>query len=268
MTVAVRRLGRAGREMVGVLTSAGDRSASSAAMLLCRPFGQEAIRTAPMDRVLASRLAREGVSSLVFDWHGSGDSPGEEDQQSLADWTTDLEAADELLRSECPGVTSWFAMGLSAHMALRAAARAAQPPRKLILWEPVVEGPRYVQALFDAHRQEVAFEYNYPWPKLLRRGSVEEPRLPGSVLGIDVGAVLAGEIERIDGLSLAPSLRRGVEIVCCASPDVLERIARLPGASLARTERVDSRMNWMLSQAQGGSLVPPELLPAVLRALG
>lgn len=268
MTVAVRRLGRAGREMVGVLTHADARASKAAAVLLCRPFGQEAIRTAPMYRVLASRLAREGMASLVFDWHGTGDSPGEESQQSLSGWTTDLEEADALLRAECPGATSWFAMGLSAHIALRAASRASQPPRRLILWEPVVEGSNYVQALFDAHRQEVAFEYNYPWTKLLRRGSVEEPGLPGSVLGIDIGEALASEIERIDGLPLAPSLRRGVEIVCCAAPDVLERIARQPGASLVQMVRVDSRMNWMLSQAQGGSLVPPELLPAVLRALG
>lgn len=268
MTVAVRRLGRADREMVGVLTQAVARGASPGSVLLCRPFGQEAIRTAPMYRVLASRLARDGVTSLVFDWHGTGDSPGEEAQQSLTGWTTDLEAADSLLRAECPGVPSWFAMGLSSHMALRAAARAPQPPRRLILWEPVVDGPTYIQALFDAHRQEVAFEYNYPWPRLLRRGSVEEPRMPGSVLGIDVGDALAGDIQRIDGLPLAPAMRRGVEIVCCAAADVLERMAEQPGASLAQMVRIDSRMNWMVSQAQGGSLVPPELLPTVTKALG
>lgn len=267
MNVAVRRLGSAGREMVGVLTSADGARSRSSAVLLCRPFGPEAVRTSPMYRVLASRLARQGISSLVIDYHGTGDSPGEEDQQSLAGWTTDIEAAAELLRSECPGVIDWFAMGLSAHMALRAAARAVQPPRRLFLWEPVVNGPDYAEALFDAHRQEIAFEYNYPWSKLVRSGRVEEPRLPGSVLGVDIGDALASEIARIDGLPLAPSMRRGVRVTCCAAPELLARIALEPGASLAELVPVESRMNWMLSQAHGGSLVPPELLPAVLRAL-
>lgn len=267
MTVAVIRLGSAGREMVGVLTSAGGHRAGPRTVVLCRPFGQEAVRTAPMYRVLASRLAREGISSLVFDFHGTGDSPGAEDQQSLESWTADLEAADKVVRSRCPGTVDWFAMGLSAHVALRAAGRTAHPPRKLILWEPVVNGADYAEALFAAHRQEVAFEYNYPWEKLRRLGRVEEPRLPGSVLGVDVGDQLSAEIARVDGLPLAPPMRRGVKIACFAAPELLARIASRAATSLAELVPVESRMNWMLSQASGGALVPPELVPAVLRAL-
>jgi uncharacterized protein len=205
MSLEVRRFGRATREMVGLLLRPSNAAARRPAFLFCRPFGQEATRTASMYRVLADRLAREGTPVLAFDYHGTGDSPGEEGDQTLRGWTEDIEAAHALLQDEAGGPVHWFAMGLACQMALRAAARIEQPPAHLVLWEPVFDGKTYLDAMFAAHRDELAYEYQQTWAQLIRQGRATEPAVPGDVLGFELGQALVDEIRLLQHLPLAPA---------------------------------------------------------------
>lgn len=263
MSLEVRRFGRGTREMVGVLLQPASTASRRPAFLLCRPFGQEATRTASMYRVLADRLAREGTPVLTFDYHGTGDSPGEEIDQTLRGWVEDIEAAHDELLAQAGGPVHWFAMGLAGQLALRAAARMTQPPAHLVLWEPVFDGKNYLEAMFDAHRQELAYEYQQTWAQLIRQGRATEPTLPGDVLGFELGPTLTDEIRAIQQLPLAPALRRGTRIICGVHPEHEQRIAELPGGSSVSVRRIDSRTNWMLSQAMSSAIVPPEVVPAL-----
>lgn len=249
--------------MVGLLLRRRDGSRPRPGFLLCRPFGQEATRTASMYRVIADRLAREGSNVLTFDYHGTGDSPGEESEQSLAEWSKDIEAAHHLAAADAGPVVHWFAMGLACHAALRAAARLDVPPAHLVLWEPVLDGAAHVQRMFDAHREELAHEFEVPWDRLIRQGRAAEPAIPGDVLGFQVGRSLSSEIHELPSLPLAAALRRGVTVTCGIHAENEARLRDLAGARLIRLCRIETRTNWMLSQAMGSAIVPPEVMPAL-----
>ncbi len=68
-------------------------------VVLCNPFGQEALRAHRLYRVLAERLARSGIDVMRFDYYGTGDSSGEDQEGELSGWTRDIRTVhDELLR--------------------------------------------------------------------------------------------------------------------------------------------------------------------------
>jgi pimeloyl-ACP methyl ester carboxylesterase len=230
-------------------------------------MGQEAVRTAAVYRVLADRLAREGCESLRFDYHGTGDSPGEEDRQTLSGWIEDTLAAHEQLDPGHGVPVHWFGMGLGATLALRAALRAKNLPTHLVLWEPVLDGTEYARTLQDAHRAELTREFGEPWPRLLESGKVVEPTLPGDILGFDIGQALADELLQLHEVSLAPALRRGIHVTCAVHAEQRASLAGLEGNSLLRLHTVESRTNWMSSQAMGTAIVPPDLPRTLLSTL-
>lgn len=267
MDLSIRRFGRPSREMVGVHQDARGGARARARFLLCRPLGQEAVRTAAVFRVLSDRLAREGCDSLRFDYHGTGDSPGEEQQQSLAAWVEDTLAAHEQL-NPCTGVPIiWFGMGLGATLALRAALRAEAPPSHLVLWEPALDNRAYVQALLEAHRAELVREFGEPWLRLLQTGKAVEPSLPGDVLGFEIGQQLADDLQQLHEDTLAPVLRRRIRVTCAVQADLRPQFADLEGNSMLRLHTVESRTNWMSSQAMGTAIVPPDLPRTLLSTL-
>ncbi|HWP20993.1 MAG TPA: alpha/beta fold hydrolase [Burkholderiaceae bacterium] len=270
MDISIRRFGRAGREMVGVMQHAAAGRRPRAAFLLCRPLGQEAIRTSAMFRALADRLAREGCTVLRFDYHGTGDSPGDEGMQSMALWAEDLLAAHELLLREdpqCP--VHWFGMGLGGNIAARAAARATVAPRHAVLWEPVLDGQGYMRDLLASHRSELSRELGLEWHQVLRRKREEEPSLPGVVLGFHVGAPLTEELRQLKELPLSPAARRGVKLTCAVTKDQQEamHIAQKHLGEALRLHVVETRTNWMSTEALGTAIVPQDVPRTLLATL-
>lgn len=267
MHITIRRFGRSGREMVGVHQGATSTGVARARFLLCRPLGQEAVRTAAIYRVLGERLAREGCESLRFDYHGTGDSPGEEQDQGLGGWIDDTLAAHEQLLDGTDTPIVWFGMGLGAALALRAALRVRRPPTQLVLWEPVLDGPAYVLALMEGHRRELERMFRVPWPRLVRSGKVAEPALPGDVLGFQVGERLARDLHDMQDLDLAPLLRRGLRVLCATSSEQRKALAELRSHPGLQLHTVVQQTDWMSSQAMGTAVVPPELMKAMLSTL-
>lgn len=268
MDLAIRRFGRPAREMVGVYQTASATDAPRARFLLCRPLGQEAVRTAAIYRVVGERLARERCESLRFDYHGTGDSPGQEEDQSLSGWLDDTLAAHEQLQDrgdDAPVI--WFGMGLGATLALRAALRARKPPAQLVLWEPVLDGPTYVRQLMEGHQRELVRMFRVPWDRLLDSGKAIEPDLPGDILGFQVGPSLADELHALRDVQVAPALRRGVRVLCAVPTEQRGHFADLENHPEFRMHNIGQITDWMSSQAMGTAIVPPDLLRAVLSTL-
>ncbi|WP_170162309.1 alpha/beta fold hydrolase [Caldimonas tepidiphila] len=268
MELSIRNFGAPGRAMVGVMQHARAGAARRSAFLLCRPYGQEAIRTSPMYRAISDRLAREGCDVLRFDYHGSGDSAGDESAQSLSLWVEDTMAAHELLLAEDPQrAVHWFGLGLGANIALRAAARARRVPRHLVLWDPVLDGPRYMQALCDSHRTELSRELGLEWHQLVRRGREREPALPGTVLGFPFGEKLCEELRHLRELPLAAAARRGVRLSCAVPEDDRPRLEGALDASRLTLHSLETRTNWMSTEAMGTAIVPQEVMRSLLSTL-
>src|SRR5438128_4798529 len=69
-------------------------------VVLCNPFGIEALTAHRAYRHLAERLADAGISAVRFDYHGTGDSSGrDEDPDRLGAWVESTRACMRWLRA-------------------------------------------------------------------------------------------------------------------------------------------------------------------------
>lgn len=139
--------GPADRRLVGFYHPPEKATPKQTAVLMCCPLGHEATRVHRLYRVIAERLARQGIAVLRFDYFGAGDSPGDDTDGEMTGWCSDLLAAHaELLRQVSPQAVGWIASRLGATLAIQAAPDAPELNR-LILWDPIVDGAAYVLEL-------------------------------------------------------------------------------------------------------------------------
>jgi alpha-beta hydrolase superfamily lysophospholipase len=117
-------------------------------VVLCNPFGHEAMCTHRTYRHLAERLASAGFHAFRFDYHGTGDSSGDAgDPARLRTWLDGIGAAiDELRVVAGVRAVNLFGVRLGATLATLAAAER-RDVQGLVLWAPFVKGGAYVREL-------------------------------------------------------------------------------------------------------------------------
>ncbi len=122
-------------------------------VVLCNPFGYDALCTHRGWRKLAERLALAGLPTLRFDYPGTGDAQGMEDDPGRVDaWLASIGSAVRRLR-EWTGVTRVALVGLRLGAMLAAVAAERQGGvDALVLLAPPLTGRRYIREL-RAHRQ-------------------------------------------------------------------------------------------------------------------
>jgi pimeloyl-ACP methyl ester carboxylesterase len=87
---------------------------------------------------------------LRFDYSGTGDSWGDLSDASIDQWVADVGAA--VREMEMSGATEISLVGLRLGATLAAlSACEQQSVRKVVLWEPVLDGARYVATLRALH---------------------------------------------------------------------------------------------------------------------
>ncbi len=120
----------------------------SSAVVLCNPFGYEAICAYRAYCHLAERLAATGFPVLRFDYHGTGDSSGQDDDPDrVRAWLDSVaEAARELKARSQQAEISLFGVRLGATLAAAAAAEL-DDVASLVLWAPCATGRAYVREM-------------------------------------------------------------------------------------------------------------------------
>ncbi len=246
--------GSAQRQLFGIMHPGRGDGDHRIAVLLCSPFGLEAIRSRRTFRVLAERLARAGHSVLRFDYFGTGDSAGEDQDVTLDGWGNDIEVASRTLMSEAPGLPIvWVGLGLGATAAWLTARRIQQPPRRLLLWEPVIDGPGYIETLRRRHQDLVG---SIAKPSAVSRPTDAEGF---EALGFMVSRTLANEMGAlsVDTLSAA-----GVKIptTLVSQPEdpfarLMAQLCQSVGPAFNHVEQSHS-VDWMSETADAGTLVP------------
>lgn len=114
-----------------------------AGVVLCHPFGQEYMRAHRAMRQLALLLSRQGYHVLRFDYRGTGDSAGDLQGVTTADWLTDVDAAiAELRASAAISSVSLIGLRLGALIAAATCQRRDDIDR-LVVWDPVLSGADY-----------------------------------------------------------------------------------------------------------------------------
>jgi hypothetical protein len=131
------------RQLYGVLHEPAEPG--SEGVLLCQPGPQQAMRLTWVVRHVASQLASAGFAALRFDYFATGDSSGNAEAGTLAQWREDVLTAAEEMRDRT-GVGKVSAIGLRLGATLFASCPELQLSQAL-LWEPVIDGEAYVDEL-------------------------------------------------------------------------------------------------------------------------
>lgn len=229
------------------------------AVLLCNPLGQESVRLHRFYRVLAERLSRLGIAVLRFDYYATGESAGEEVEGRLARWCDDvLEAHRELIRLSGAKKISWIGARLGGSIALQAATRLSGSLDRLILWEPVLDGPAYLAELAQDHARAVA----RPGLSLHPQASAR----PDEALGFAMSQGLIDDIAQINArvLTRATPVRTTWVI---GQPDDTDLAATVQAAQATQPTLKHQALSvpfaWTSEEALNTSLVPPAALQAL-----
>ncbi len=237
------------------------------AVLICSPFGQEAVRSHRLFRVLADRLAMSGTAVLRFDYFGTGDSPGDDTDGEFEGWRRDVNTAHEELRRRVGERNIlWIGARLGATLAVLAAKSGRCDPSKLVLWDPVVDGPRYLQALRAGHVEALEHSYCIPDPDWRRQLARNPDAFTDDLFGFGVAPVLRQQLRSLDAQTL--QLTALHDTVVLADPE--DQPAQAWGrAQAARQMPVTVSpfrhpLIWTSDPHPNNAMVPPEALQCLI----
>ncbi len=229
-------------------TPAGDTG-----VVLCYPLGHEYIQFHRPFRQLALLLAEAGFPALRFDFHGCGDSAGDEEGWRVERWVDDVRAAAGELRARA-GVSKVVLMGTRLGGTL--AALAGGDAEALVLWDPVLSGSAYVEELRGLHKSMEGYAHVTPrW-----NGGPEE------ILGFALPAALRTDLATVDLLALdrppAPRVLVIESNESVAQAPLRARLASL-GADV-ELQRFSNPHLWVWIEDFGKVHVPRQVLEAVV----
>lgn len=139
--------GPASRPLFGWYHEPDGKARSSLALVVCPPLGHEYVNAHRSLRHLADRCAAGGVPTLRFDYDGTGDSAGaDEDPDRLAAWLSSIRAAMAQVR-RLSGCQEMGLAGLRIGATLAALASTDAEISFLALWAPCIRGRAYVREL-------------------------------------------------------------------------------------------------------------------------
>ncbi|MDX6373677.1 MAG: hypothetical protein QOD98_2665 [Nocardioidaceae bacterium] len=237
--------------------------------ILCPPMGEEGRAAHRTYRRLADELAEAGIVALRFDYHGTGDSAGlQDDPDRVPTWLASIEAARQYLLDL--GAPTVAAVGMRLGATLAAAQAAAPgssgPFSSLVCWDPCLSGRTFLregEALYgfgetavetpdDGLRHTPGFQYDAATAKELRTldlGKIPaDRRLADRVLLLSRvdRPIMPGIVDRLDQepLESGPAAGQGQLL------DVPPELSVVPEAALHQV------VSWLASGVDGHPAVP------------
>jgi uncharacterized protein len=260
--LSIRYFDANGRSLLAAVHLPSRLRPRSAAVLLCNPFGEEAVRAHRAYRMLARKLEEAGYATMRFDYAGTGDSSGDVGEFGIADWVQDIAAAAAELRRES-AVPRVVLVGLRFGATLAACAqREGLRAAHLLLWDPVVDGAQYLRELGDAHRAYMSAELGraYVAP------AADAP--PTESLGTPLSQALRDALQAMDlarTLAAMPAAAATTTIVCTQRNAGMDRL-KSEWAESARAHWIDleSSAAWNSDAALNSAIVPMNEIIAIV----
>ncbi|HVP75981.1 MAG TPA: alpha/beta fold hydrolase [Gaiellaceae bacterium] len=163
-------------------------------VVICPPVGKELAYAQGNLRLLALELAAEGFLVVRFDYDGTGDSAGGDDDPGRVEaWLASIEHAVELARRAAPGPVAGVGLRLGGTLVANVASETGLFDA-LVLWDPCLSGASFLR------EQRALLSVS------LHEGPAEEsPRLeiPGHVLTAETAEALGRLRQPAGGRSLA-----------------------------------------------------------------
>jgi uncharacterized protein len=227
-------------------------------VILCPPLWYEYVNAHRAYRQLAVRLCTAGFPALQFDYYGSGDSGGDDDQQGIPQCLADISTAiDEMRRRSGLANVVLVGLRLGATLSMMSGAERGDVAG-LVLWDPVVSGKAYVQEMRTVHRERLGFS-----PPRSKRGLRNGHSI--EVLGFPLTGLVCADLERVH----LPAIRRKpadktlvIESDERKDTQGLRDLLESTGARVEH-QRLHGPRIW-LPDREGGLLVPHQILQAVV----
>lgn len=218
--------------------------------VICPPLFAEFNRSYAALRRLAVSLADHGQHVLRFDYRATGDSFGELGDASLGDWMQDIEnAIEEGL--ELSGCTEVHVLGCRASSLLACKSVGNhERVRRLVLWDPVSDGRRYLDELLFGQR--AVLEQH---PHLEKS---ERNRLTKQLGMYDLSPTMINEFENLDSDVYAGLSAEKVRLVTTQPENDFE----FPGIT---NEKMNIDCDWETNTA--GVILSQQILECLLSKL-
>ncbi len=263
------RFGPAGRELFGLFQVPSAGMGLGQSVVICNPFGQECVRCHRLIKAIADRLAREGFHVLRFDFFGTGDSAGEDGDGDLIQWEHDIQSAHkEVLTLSGNASVSWLGLRLGGSIAAKASLSVDVPPRRLVLWDTVVDGASYIKELETSHAACMGFLAHWSRTKFEQTiaASVQH-----EVLGFALSPALRQQISEISPATLTSAKAQQISAFCDANTDHFKQLEKNSAASVAissiRLIPIETKIMWASNEAMNSAIVPSEALSGIVAAL-
>ena len=229
-------------------------------VVICPPIAHEHIRAHRALRFLAVQLAREGFDVLRFDYFGMGDSAGDSEEARVAHWQADVGAAAEELHA-LAGTESLAVLGVRFGATLAATAAGLPAVEHLVLWDPVLDGRRYLARMQEMHAAMLVDSRCFRHPRQERPG-------PG-LLGFPFGPELRAEIAACDLRALPRWPSECVTVVQGGDLSEVEPLVKslCQRGIQANLRPVTTAVDWEDRDAIGRSLTAGDAQGAILAAL-
>ena len=172
---------------------------SGKALVFCPPFAEEMNKCRRMMVLAAQRLAANGVTTVLVDLVGTGDSSGQFGDATWDAWCANVAATLEWLAEQRDYEVSLCGVRVGAALALDVA-RSAQVDN-LVFWQPVISGSTYMTQFL---RLKLAAQ-------LHDSGGLTTDELRARLSG--------GESVEVAGYDLTPGLLAAVDAVDLRSED-------------------------------------------------
>ncbi len=140
---------------------------------------------------------------LRFDYRGTGDSSGEFHNISLSALCRDIQTACEELQV-LSGQNRVCVIGLRLGALLAAMASTDVEFKKLIMWDPVLDGARYIESLKETHNRLLQSTFYYLHPR------AQEETAEYEILGYQYSPQFLAELESRTLQSFPPSFALSV----------------------------------------------------------
>ena len=122
-------------------------------IVICNPIGFEYGRAHSTIKTLAKKLAQKGYHVLRFDYFATGDSSGYSHEMSIQQCIQDIELSCEEMKA-ISATRKITVIGYRLGGALAAYTSESYNIKRLILWDAVFNGKKYLEKLLTKRRSQ------------------------------------------------------------------------------------------------------------------
>jgi len=177
---------------------------SRACVIVAAPFAEEMNKTRRMVTLVAARLANQGITVILPDYYGTGDSAGDFSDATVARWRADLAVTAGWCADEFGPVRGMLAVRLGCALASDTSVLNALPGlRHSVLWQPVFDGAKFVTQFLRMRVAAAMANGKTETVAELRRQAIEQGEI--EVAGYRLSARLLAELDELIVPSCLPA---------------------------------------------------------------